>query len=155
VGAEDATVTTDLSLEITGQPKLELTGRDGSVSGRAVAGTEASIPVSVTNTGTAPAEDVELSGTGPSGWKVSFEPKTLDRVAPNETKQVEARVTPAVNAIAGDYMTTLRATARGESASSNFRIAVSTSTLWGIVGIGIIGIALLVLVGAVARFGRR
>jgi uncharacterized membrane protein len=32
---------------------------------------------------------------------------------------------------------------------------VSTSTIWGIYGVGLIGIALLVLVGAVARFGRR
>jgi hypothetical protein len=27
--------------------------------------------------------------------------------------------------------------------------------MWGIAGVGIIGIALLVMVGAVARFGRR
>jgi uncharacterized membrane protein len=49
----------------------------------------------------------------------------------------------------------LRASSRGESASSNFRITVTTSTMWGIVGVGIIGIALLIMVGAVARFGRR
>jgi uncharacterized membrane protein len=155
VGAEDATVTNELSLEITGQPKLDLTGRDGVVSGRAVAGTETSIPVQVTNSGTAAADDIELAGTAPSGWKLAFEPKNLERVAPGETKQAEMRITPAANAIAGDYVATLRATARGETASSNFRVAVTTSTLWGIVGIGIIGIALLVLVGAVAWFGRR
>jgi uncharacterized membrane protein len=49
----------------------------------------------------------------------------------------------------------MRASARGESASSNFRITVTTSTLWGIAGAGIIGAALLVMVGAIARFGRR
>jgi len=49
----------------------------------------------------------------------------------------------------------VRATSRGESASSNFRITVTTSTVWGIAGAGIIGVALLVMVGAVARFGRR
>jgi len=32
---------------------------------------------------------------------------------------------------------------------------VQTSTMWGIVGVALIGIALLVLVGAVAWFGRR
>ena len=45
--------------------------------------------------------------------------------------------------------------AAANSASADFRITVTTSTLWGIVGIGIIAIALLVLLGAVARFGRR
>jgi uncharacterized membrane protein len=86
---------------------------------------------------------------------VTFEPKEIDRIPPNEIKEVQALVTPAAKAIAGDYVTTMRASARGESANSNFRITVTTSTMWGIAGVGIIGIALLVMVGAVARFGRR
>lgn len=155
VAAEDANVTTDLALEITGQPKLEISGRDGVLSGRANAGSETPVPIVVLNTGTAPAEGVELSGSGPSGWKVSFEPKVIDRLAPNETKEVQALITPTAKAIAGDYATNLRASARGESASSTFRVQVVTSTLWGLTGIGIVGIALLVMVGAVARFGRR
>ena len=155
IQAEDATVTTKLGLDITGTPTINLTGREGRVSANASAGEETSIPVIVINTGTAPAEQVELSGSGPSGWKVEFNPKTIDRIAPNETKEVVALITPTPKSIAGDYVTTLRASARGESASSSFRITVTTSTLWGIVGIGLIGIALLVLVGAVARFGRR
>jgi len=52
-------------------------------------------------------------------------------------------------------VTTLRASARGESASQTFRVAVTTSTMWGIIGALLIGVALLVMVGAVARFGRR
>jgi uncharacterized membrane protein len=68
---------------------------------------------------------------------------------------VQAMITPPEKAIAGDYVTTLRANWRGDSASASFRIGVSTSSMWGIVGVGIIGMALLVLLGAVARFGRR
>jgi uncharacterized membrane protein len=155
VAAEDATATADLVLDITGQPKIDITGREGLLSARASAGTETTIPVVLTNSGTAAAEQIELSGSGPSGWKVSFEPKTVDRIAPNENKEVQALVTPTAKAIAGDYVTTLRASARGESASQTFRIAVITSTMWGVWGVGLIGIALLVLVGAVAWFGRR
>jgi uncharacterized membrane protein len=155
VSAEDATATAELVLDITGQPKIEITGREGLLSARASAGSETSIPVVLTNSGTAAAEQVELSGSGPSGWKVNFEPKTVDRIAPNENKEVQALITPTAKAIAGDYVTTLRAAARGESASQTFRVAVVTSTLWGIWGVGLIGIALLVLVGAVAWFGRR
>jgi len=153
--AEDANVTTDLQMEITGQPKLDISGRDGVLSGRANAGTDTPMPILITNTGTAPAEGVELSGSGPSGWKVTFEPKTIDRIAPNENKEVQVIVTPTAKAIAGDYATTLRASSRGESASSTYRVQVVTSTLWGLTGVGIVGIALLVMVGAVARFGRR
>ncbi len=155
IQAEDATVTTKLGLDITGQPKIDITGREGRVSSSASAGEETSIPVIVINSGTAPAEQVELSGSGPSGWKVEFNPKTIDRIAPNETKEVVALITPTAKSIAGDYWTTLRASARGESASSSFRIMVTTSTLWGFVGAGLIGIALLVMVGSVAWFGRR
>ena len=155
VVAEDATATADLVLDITGQPKIDITGREGLLSARASAGIETSIPVVLTNSGTAAAEQIELSGSGPSGWKVSFEPKTVDRIAPNENKEVQALITPTAKAIAGDYVTSLRASARGESASQTFRVAVVTSTMWGIWGVGLIGIALLVLVGAVAWFGRR
>jgi uncharacterized membrane protein len=153
--ADDATVTTDLGLDITGQPKIDIAGREGILSAKASAGMESPFMVVVTNSGTAAAEQVELSGSGPSGWKVTFEPKTVDRIAPNETKEVQALITPTGKAIAGDYMTTLRANARGESASATLRVMVATSTQWGIIGVGIIGAALLVLVGAVLRFGRR
>jgi uncharacterized membrane protein len=153
--AEDATAKTDVVLEVTGQPKLDITGRDGSVSARAEAGKESSIPVLVTNSGTAPADQIELSGSGPSGWKIIFEPKQIERIAPGQNQEVQALVTPPAKAVAGDFVTTFRATSRGESASSNFRMTVTTSAMWGIAGVGVIGVALLVLVGAVARFGRR
>jgi uncharacterized membrane protein len=153
--AEDANAKADVVLEVTGQPKLDITGRDGSVSARAEAGKETSIPLLITNSGTAPADQIELSGSGPSGWKITFEPKQIDRIAAGQNQEVQALITPAAKAIAGDFVTTLRATSRGESASSNFRITVTTSPMWGIAGVGIIGVALLVMVGAVARFGRR
>src|SRR5436309_2861018 len=155
VSADDATATSDLVLDITGQPKIDIAGREGVLSAKASAGQEASIPVILTNSGTAAAEQIELSGSAPTGWKVSFEPKTVDRIAPNETKEVQALVTPATKAVAGDYVTTVRANARGESAAQTFRIAVTTSTIWGIVGIALIGGALLVMIGAVVWFGRR
>jgi len=155
VSADDASATTDLVLDITGQPKIDITGREGILSAKASAGEETTLPVVLTNSGTAAAEQVELSGSGPSGWKVSFEPNIVDRIAPNENKEVQAKITPPAKAIAGDYVTSLRAAARGESSSQTFRVAVTTSTIWGMWGVGLIAAALLVMVGAVARFGRR
>jgi uncharacterized membrane protein len=146
---------TNLKLELTGTPELSLSGRDGLVSARATAGRETSIPVVVTNTGTAPAENVKMSGNAPGGWKVTFQPETISRIAPNEKKEVQALLTPPAKAIAGDYVTSLKATASGDTGSANFRVTVSTSTMWGVVGAGIIGAALLIMVGAVSRFGRR
>ena len=153
--AEDATVTSDLVIDVTGQPKIDIAGREGILSGSATAGKEARMPILLINSGTAVAEQIELSGSGPTGWKVEFDPKTVDRISPNETKEVQALITPTGKTIAGDYSTTLRASARGESASQNFRVTVTTSTIWGIVGLALIGGALLVMMGSVVWFGRR
>jgi len=155
IAADDAKATAQVALDITGEPKLTLAGREGLLSARATAGQESSVPVTVTNTGTAPAENVQLSANAPSGWKVAFEPKTIDRIAPNQNKEVQALITPSGKAIAGDYVTTLNATTKGQSGTAQFRVTVTTATMWGIAGVGIIGAALLIMVGAVARFGRR
>jgi uncharacterized membrane protein len=155
VNAGDATAATEVALDIAGQPQLQLSGRDGLLSARAVAAQQSTIPVVVTNSGTAPAENVALSATAPSGWKVSFEPATIERLVPGKDAEVQALVTPSDKSLAGDYQVSMRATSRGESASSQFRITVNTSTVWGIAGAGVIGVALLLMLGAVARFGRR
>jgi uncharacterized repeat protein (TIGR01451 family) len=155
VAAADATATAALKLELTGTPDLAISGREGLLSARATAGHETSIPVVVTNNGTAPAENVKMSGSAPNGWKVTFQPETIAKIAPNQKQEVQALLTPPTKAIAGDYVTSLRAATNGNTESANFRITVATSTMWGIVGAGIIGAALLIMVGAVARFGRR
>jgi uncharacterized membrane protein len=155
VNAEDASAKVDLALDVVGQPQLQVAGRDGLLSARAVAAQQSSIPVVVTNSGTAPAENVTLNASGPTGWKISFEPATIERLVPGKDAEVQALVTPSDKSLAGDYMVSVRANSRGESASSQFRITVATSTVWGMVGAGVIGAALLLMLGAVARFGRR
>ena len=86
---------------------------------------------------------------------MTFEPATIERLVPGKDSEVQALVTPSDKSLAGDYQATLRATSRGESASSQFRVTVGTSTAWGMAGAGVIGVALLLMLGAVARFGRR
>jgi len=155
VKAADATASTELALDVVGEPQLQISGRDGLLSARAVAGKQSSIPIVVTNTGTAPAENVALAGTAPNGWKVTFEPATIERLVPGKDSEVQALLTPSDKSLAGDYQANIRATSKGETASSQFRITVGTSTVWGVAGAGVIGVALLLMLGAVARFGRR
>jgi uncharacterized membrane protein len=155
VAAEGATAEQRVTLQISGQGKLTLSTKDGRLSGEATVGKSTDYTFIVGNDGTAPVEDVEVSGNVPTNWKVEFNPKTIQSLAAGEKKEVQAVVTPSDKAIAGDYVASFSANGRGESANADFRITVTTSTLWGIVGIGIIAVALLVLLGAVARFGRR
>src|SRR5690606_25188455 len=79
-----------LQLEIVGQPRLRLTGRDGLMSGKAEIGSTSTIPVVVRNDGGAAAENVTLSGSAPTGWTVEFEPKAIERLAPGKQAEVQA-----------------------------------------------------------------
>ena len=155
VASDGATAELRVTLQVSGQGRIALSTKDGRLSGEAEVGKASTYTLVLSNDGTAPIEEVEMSGTVPTNWKVEFNPKTIPSLAPGEKKDVAVVVTPADKAIAGDYVAAFRANGRGESASADFRITVTTSTLWGIVGVGIIAVALLVLLGAVARFGRR
>jgi uncharacterized membrane protein len=146
---------TKLTLDIGGQPSLALSGPDDRLSGQAYAGQQRSVPLIVSNTGSAPAVGVQLNASPPSGWKVSFEPAKLSPIAAGGQQKVNALVTPNPKAIAGDYMLDIDADGDGVSQSISYRVTVLTSTLWGVTGLGVIAAALLVLVGAVGRFGRR
>ncbi len=144
-----------MAIQITGAPKLRITTEDGRLSGEAEAGKPTPLNVIIENTGSAPAAGVTLSSSPPGDWKIDIEPRLIPVLAPGQKLPVQAIVTPSTKAIAGDYMATLRANSGSESASAEFRLSVTTSTLWGMAGILVIIIALLLSVGAVARFGRR
>ncbi|WP_411032779.1 NEW3 domain-containing protein [Shinella sp. BYT-45] len=155
VSGEGQSAATELSLEVTGEPEIQISGPQERLSGEAVAGRESSFTFTLTNTGSAPATDLELSATPPSGWNVEFEPKDIAALAPNATAEVNVKITPSEQAIAGDYMVTVRASGGPVSQDVQFRVTVRTSTLWGAAGLGVIAAAVLVLGGAVLRYGRR
>ena len=154
--SEAASADLDLTITIIGQARLALAGEGGRLSGEAYAGQDSQLTLVAKNDGSEAARDVEFSATAPEGWKTSFDPKELPELDAGKSQSIKVTLTPAARAIAGDYQTTIRASsAGGQSESANFRITVLTSTVWGAVGIGVIAVALLVVVFAVARFGRR
>lgn len=155
VSGEGQSATTELSVEVTGEPEIQIVGPQERLSGDAVAGKESSFTFMVANTGSAPANDLELSAAPPSGWNVDFEPKDIEELAPNATSEFNVKITPSEQAIAGDYMVTVRAAGGPVSQEVQFRVTVKTSTLWGAAGLGVIAVAALVLGGAVMRYGRR
>lgn len=154
-GGEAQSIVT-LAAEVTGQPELTITTADGRLSGQAYAGEETPLKLVIQNTGSAPARDVQLSASQPSGWSVEFEPQEIAEIASGQEVEVTANIRPAERAVAGDYVVTVRARAEGgTSESTEFRITVLTSTLWGIVGVALIAVAVGVVGLAVMRFGRR
>lgn len=155
VSAAGVSASTDLTLELTGQPRLDLSGRDGLMSTSAQIHETSTMPLLIHNSGTATAQDIALDGTAPSGWKLSFEPERIERIEPGKSFEVQAHITPSSQSLAGDYMVKLMAQSQGQSAHGDLRVSVTTSSLWGVSGAILIAIALLVLIGAVARYGRR
>ena len=145
-----------LSLTIVGQPRLLVSGEGGRLSAEAYAGSASPLTIVLRNDGSEAARNVELSASTPEEWKTDFDPKEVSELAAGASRRIKLTMTPSARAIAGDYQATVSANAAGGlSDSANFRITVLTSTLWGAVGIAIIAAALLVVVFAVARFGRR
>ena len=152
---ENVSADTKLLLDITGRPSVALSGPEGRLSGDATAGQERTFTFTLSNSGAAPARDLKLSASPPSGWKVTFNPEKVDEIVPGGTSSVGVSMTPSTQAIAGDYMVSVRANGDGASDSANFRVTVRTSTLWGVTGLGVIGASALMLAFAVTRYGRR
>ena len=154
--APNAQAELELVAEVTGQAEISLTAPDGRLSGQAYAGRDSSLKVIVRNNGSAPARNVQLSSSEPSGWRVSFDPQTIEQIPAGEQVEVNATIRPSEKAVAGDYIVNITARPNeGASKSAEFRITVLTSTLWGVVGIVLIAIAVGVVAMAVMRFGRR
>ncbi|MBC7228560.1 MAG: hypothetical protein H5T61_15225 [Thermoflexales bacterium] len=155
VGGESQ-ASVSLTAEVTGQPDLTIRTPDERLSTQVYTGRETPIQLLVQNTGSAPALNVELSASPPSGWSVRFEPDRIPEIPVGQQVEITMHVKPADKAVAGDYMLTVRARPQdGGYESADFRITVLTSTLWGVAGIILIAVAVLVVAWAVMRFGRR
>jgi uncharacterized membrane protein len=150
----DKSAQAELSVEITGSYDLTLTTPDGRLSANASAGSQTDLSLVLRNAGTADVADVQLSASTPTGWTVSFEPETVTVPAQGEV-QVTARLTPSGNAIAGDYVATFNARSDLADAEADMRVTIETSLLWGVVGIGLIGLVLAGLWWTFRRYGRR
>ena len=149
------TVTTELSAEITGNFSVTMGTEDQRLNVDVTAGSSSDLPIIVTNTGTAPLTDLALTATPPSGWTVDFTPTSVPVIAPGDTVQITATVTPSDDAVAGDYRITMRASVPEVNDSIEIRATVQTSRVWGFVGLAIIVIAVIGLGAMFRTFGRR
>jgi uncharacterized membrane protein len=144
-----------LKVVLTGTYRLDAATPGGRLSLDATVGKTATTTLLVRNTGTAAQRNVRLSSFAPENWKVEFAPETLEALEPGQFRQVEARITPAAQALVGDYSVGL--TADGEKASKNveLRVTVHASPVWGWLGLGLAAVVIGGLGGLFAWFGRR
>src|ERR1044072_7166844 len=87
VASEGTTAELRVTLQVSGQGRIALSTKDGRLSGEAEVGKPATYTLVLSNDGTAPIEEVEMSGTVPTNWKVEFNPKTIRNLAPRAEKR--------------------------------------------------------------------
>jgi uncharacterized membrane protein len=145
----------DLGIEITGRFDADMATTSGVLNLEVNAGQPADLGLIVVNTGSAPLLGMSLSASPPSGWDVDFAPAFIDLIAPGDSVPVAATIIPADNAINGDYVLTLNADTAEVRATTEIRATVETSAAWGVVGVGVIVMALVGLTLVFRHYGRR
>lgn len=155
VSSPEAKAEAEITVVLTGTYKLDAGTADGLLSLSALRGKEANLSFYVKNTGSAKQNTVKFLSFKPENWKVEFKPETLETLAPGDLKQVEVTITPAEEALVGDYSVGLAV--EGEKAKKNleFRVTVKASTAWGLIGVIIILVVVAGLLTTFFRFGRR
>ena len=144
-----------LSVDVTGSYSMVVTTPTTNLTASGNAGSPMTQQFTIQNTGTAPITKVIMSSTLPTNWKATFDPGTTDSIAPGTSATITATITPASDAIAGDYALTF--TGRGDEANDqvDIRFTVATSPVGAVIG----GILLIIAVGGLwwvfRRYGRR
>lgn len=155
VATKSAEAEVDLTVELTGTYKIKAGTPSGLLSLSTQTGTPANISLYVRNEGSAEQRQVSFVSFKPENWKVEFAPETLEAVKPGELRQVEVTITPADEALVGDYSVAINA--QGEKANSQmeFRVTVKASSAWGWIGVAIIVGVIVGLAFIFRRLGRR
>ncbi|PWU66892.1 NEW3 domain-containing protein [Gracilibacillus dipsosauri] len=146
---------TTLEAVITGSYELKISTPEGNLSTDVTAGNSRTVNLVIENTGTATLSDISVKASTPPNWESEFNSDKIASLKAGETKTIKATLTAPDEAIAGDYVTTFTAETAEASSDASFRVAVETSTLWGIVAILIILIVIGGLYFIFRKFGRR
>jgi uncharacterized repeat protein (TIGR01451 family) len=149
-----------LTVEITGSYEVSLNTSDQRLNAAATAGSKTTLDLVVTNTGSAPLTNVKLTSTPPRGWTISFDQETIAEIQPGaeNAAKVRATIEPPSNAVAGDYVLTIRASSADETSafdSIDVRTTVDTSPIGLVIGIGVLIVVAAGLFFVFQRYGRR
>jgi uncharacterized membrane protein len=147
----------ELGIEITGSYTLAMSTPNQVLSASGNAGTVTEQQLTLTNNGTAAITNVKLTASGGStNWKFDFDQPTVASIDPGQTVTVTAKVTPASDAIAGDYNLTFNAAGdQSTTASTSIRFTVQTSIFSGLIAVAIVVLLAVGLWFVFRRYGRR
>jgi uncharacterized membrane protein len=147
---------TNLKVSLKGTQDLKMGSASGTLNSSVTAGTKTPIDFLVGNAGTAPIRNLSFITKKPNDkWQVEFRPDKISALNPGQVQEMKMEILAPDRTIAGDYMLTLTANAPEVNKSVEFRVTVSTPTIWGWVGFGIVGLVVIGLAVVFFRLGRR
>ena len=153
-GAFEANTTVKISLK--GTQDLKMGTLAGTLNASVTAGKKTPIDFVIANAGTAPIRNLAFISKKPAEkWTVEFKPDKIDALNPGEIREIKLEILAPDRTIAGDYPVTITANSPETTKSLDFRVTVSTPTLWGWVGFGIVALVILGLAVVFFRLGRR
>lgn len=147
---------TSIKVSLKGTQDLKMGSLAGTLNASITAGNKTPIDFVVGNAGTAPIQNLGFVTKKPSDkWSVEFKPDKIDALGPGEVRQIKMEILAPDRTIAGDYLLTLTANSADVTKSVEFRVTVSTPTIWGWLGFGIVGLVVIGLAVVFFRLGRR
>jgi uncharacterized membrane protein len=155
IASGDKQVESKLQVILTGIYKVDAGTPTGILSLDAVAGEKANFSLFVKNTGSAVQQNITFSSFKPENWEVKFNPEKIETLDPNALKQIEVTVTPAAQALVGDYSVGVMVNGEKSDKTVEMRVTVKASTAWGWIGIAIIVFVIAGLSVLFVWLGRR
>ncbi len=144
-----------VTIKVTGSYALTATTPTGNLSVKTYAGETQDVTLSLQNTGNIDLTGVSLDGQASTDWEVTFDQDTIDSIPAGQSVEVTAHITPAKDAILGDYVTIITASNDAVSSECDLRVSVQNHTSWGIVAVAIIAVLVVGLAMIIRKFGRR
>ena len=153
-GAYEAS--TKVNVTLKGTQDLKMASLAGTLNASLTAGKKAPVDFVVGNAGTAPIRNLSFITKKPGDkWTVEFKPDKLDALNPGEVREIKMEILAPDRTIAGDYLLGVTANSPETNKSVEFRVTVSTPTIWGWVGFAIVAVVVLGLAIVFFRLGRR
>lgn len=147
----------NLKVTLRGTPDLRIGTRSDTLNASLTAGTRTPIDILVGNAGTAPVRNLSfIASKKPEKWTVEFKPDKIDVINPGQVIEMKMEILPPARTIAGDYLLAFTPNSADAAAKPvEFRVTVSTPTLWGWLGVAIVAAVVLGLGVVFVRLGRR